>query len=72
VDLAPYRTFIAGDGVNVAARLQSLTRDPAYATNIIVSAQTVRASTPPFAVRDLGSVAVKGRAEPVAIYAIDG
>jgi adenylate cyclase len=63
---------VIGDGVNVAARLQSLTRDPAYATNIIVSAQTVRASTPPFAVRDLGSVAVKGRAEPVAIYAIDG
>ncbi len=63
---------VIGDGVNVAARLQALTRDPVYATNIVVSAHTIRASAPPFAVRDLGTVAVKGRAEPVAIYAIDG
>ncbi len=72
---------VIGDGVNVAARLQALTRDPAHGTNIIVSANTVRASAPPFAVRasaprfavrDLGSVTVKGRAEPVAIFAVDG
>lgn len=70
---------VIGDGVNVAARLQSLTRDPAYATNIITSAATVAAfrsapssisHLPSPALRPLGTVAVKGRAEPVEIFAV--
>jgi adenylate cyclase len=63
---------VLGDGVNVAARLQSLTRTPEYATDIIVSAATVRALRDPAAVphRPLGTVPVKGRAEPVEIFAV--
>ncbi|MBI5690931.1 MAG: HAMP domain-containing protein [Verrucomicrobia bacterium] len=61
---------VIGDGVNVAARLQALTRTPEYQTNIIVSAATVAAARAPLAPRALGRVPVKGRAEPVEIFAI--
>jgi len=66
---------VLGDGVNVAARLQSLTRNADFRTNIITSAATVAALDPAararFAPRSLGSVQVKGRSEPVAIFALD-
>jgi adenylate cyclase len=95
---------VIGDGVNVAARLQALTRTPEYRTDIIISAATrdalggTRTVEPwrtaengnpnagkqpvgPAAVerphlpasltfRPLGKVAVKGRAEPVEIFAV--
>ncbi len=63
---------VIGDGVNVAARLQSLTRTPEYHTNIIVSAATVAAAPSASAYRALGPVRVKGRAEPVEVFAVDG
>jgi adenylate cyclase len=83
---------VIGDGVNVAARIESLTRNPEYRTSIITTAATLAArsqedpATPapnydsraPFAVstfpirtRPLGTVAVKGRAEPVEIFAVE-
>ncbi|HVS54329.1 MAG TPA: adenylate/guanylate cyclase domain-containing protein [Opitutaceae bacterium] len=80
---------VIGDGVNVAARLQALTRTPEYRTNIITSAATVAAlrqkSAPGIlpvfsahgqearatSIRPLGSVHVKGRAEPVEIFAVE-
>ena len=62
---------VIGDGVNVASRLQSLTRNPEYHTNLIVSAATIGALRQPrFTTRALGTVPVKGRAEPVEIFAI--
>ncbi len=62
---------VIGDGVNVAARLQSLTRTAEYRTNIIASAATLAAvRAGQFATRPLGTVSVKGRAEPVEIFAI--
>lgn len=62
---------VIGDGVNVASRLQSLTRNPEYHTNLIVSAATIGALRQPrFTTRALGTVLVKGRAEPVEIFAI--
>lgn len=63
---------VLGDGVNVAARLQSLTRTPEYQTNIVISAATVAALRAPgdFSPRPLGSVHVKGRAQPVDIFAL--
>jgi adenylate cyclase len=63
---------VIGDGVNVAARLQSLTRTPEYRTSIIVSAATLRAARGEYEARPLGDVAVKGRAEPVTVFALDG
>jgi len=61
---------VIGDGVNLASRLEGLTKDPAYATPIIVSEATLAAINPrPFA-RELGEVKVKGKAEAVRIFAL--
>jgi len=83
---------VIGDGVNVAARIESLTRNPDYRTSIITTAATLAARRPPdperpapnydsrspFAIapvlvslRPLGTVPVKGRAEPVEIFAVE-
>lgn len=62
---------VIGDGVNVAARLETLTRQTEYATDILVSAATLSASTGIYRTRSLGSVLVKGRTEPVQIFALD-
>ena len=77
---------VIGDGVNVAARLQSLTRTAEYRTDVITSAATIAAChRSPLALRSpaprgetgspvfrpLGSVQVKGRAEPVEIFAVE-
>ena len=61
---------VIGDGVNLASRLEGLTKDPAYATPIIVSEATLASITPrPFA-RELGEVKVKGKAQAVKIFAL--
>ncbi len=62
---------VIGDGVNVAARLETLTRTPEYRTNILVSAATIQAARGNYATRSLGNVTVKGRREPVTLFAID-
>jgi adenylate cyclase len=64
---------VIGDGVNVAARLQSLTRTAEYRTNLITSAATLAAlrDARTFTARPLGPVQVKGRAEPVEIFAVE-
>ncbi len=63
---------VIGDGVNVAARLQALTREPAHDTNVLISADTRRALADPgrYALRELGPVPVKGRAGKVGIHAL--
>ncbi len=63
---------VIGDGVNVAARLETLTRDPEYSTNILISAATLGATSGKFTTRSLGDVTVKGRSKPVTIFALDG
>lgn len=64
---------VIGDGVNVASRLQSLTRTAEYRTNLITSAATLAAlgDSKKFVPRPLGRVPVKGRAEPVEIFAVE-
>jgi adenylate cyclase len=64
---------VIGDGVNVAARLESLTRTPDYHTSIITSAATAAAivNRAPFSFRPLGSVQVKGRAASIEIFAVE-
>ncbi len=61
---------VIGDGVNLASRLEGLTKDAAYATPIIISEATLLAlkSRPP--VRELGEVKVKGKAQAVKIFAL--
>jgi adenylate cyclase len=63
---------VIGDGVNVAARLQNLTRMSQYRADILVSASTLAASKGSYRVRPLGAVPVRGRDEPVEIFAVDG
>jgi adenylate cyclase len=58
-----------GDTVNVASRLEGLTKD--FGAPIIIS-QTTCQEVAGFQARPLGSVRVKGRELPVDIYAIDG
>jgi len=63
---------VIGDGVNVASRLQSETRKSEFRTNVITSAATVAAiRAKKFALRPLGAVQVKGRAELVEIFAVE-
>ncbi len=63
---------VIGDGVNLAARLQTLTRRDDLATDLILSEATLRSARAhaDYAVRDLGQAVVKGREEPVRIYTI--
>ena len=62
---------VIGDGVNLASRLESLTKEPDYDTPIIVSEATLRASPNPPPARELGEVKVKGKAEAVKIFALE-
>lgn len=63
---------VIGDGVNVASRLQALTRTPEYHTDILFSEATLLAAKNRYATRALGRIPVKGRAEPVVVHALDG
>ena len=65
-----YNYTVIGDGVNVASRLQTLTRKPDYDTDIIVSDETLRESTKSFRTRLLGEVPVKGKQQLVTIHAV--
>ncbi len=56
---------VMGDGVNLASRLESLTKN--YGVHIIVSEFT-KALVPEFAYRELDNVRVKGKEKPVAIF----
>jgi adenylate cyclase len=64
---------VVGDGVNIAARLQTETRRPEHRTNIIVSAATANAlsAATRASLRPLHRVAIKGRSETVEILAAD-
>lgn len=61
---------VVGRAVNVAARVQDLTRH--YEVDIIVTAGVAAELDPRIALRPLPPTAVKGVAEPVAIYAVVG
>ena len=63
---------VVGDGVNVAARLQDLTRMSQFRADILVSAATLAAARGSYRVRALGAAPVRGRDEPVDVYAVDG
>lgn len=57
-----------GDTVNLAARLEALTKD--YGAEIIISEATWAAVQGEFGTRELGAVAVRGRSRPVRIFAV--
>jgi adenylate cyclase len=59
-----------GDTVNLAARLETASKE--LSAEIVVSEQTHSAVRPLYQWRPLGEVAVKGRAETVRAYAVEG
>jgi adenylate cyclase len=62
------REFTAvGDTVNLAARMESLTRE--YDADILVSGETARKAGTACTLRLLGETPVKGRTQPVQVFA---
>ena len=59
---------IIGDAINLGARLESLTKD--YKANIIISETTYALVRNQFVTKELGEVTVKGKTQPVKIYAV--
>ena len=57
-----------GDAINLGARLESITKD--YKTNIIISESTYALVKDHFVTKELGDVTVKGKTQPVKIYAV--
>ncbi len=57
-----------GDTVNLASRLEGLTKD--YGASIIISEATYQIVKDQFLTRHLGAVTGKGRARPVRIYGV--
>jgi adenylate cyclase len=63
---------VIGDGVNLASRLEGLTKTPEYETRIIVSSLTLAKAKKRYRTRRLGEVAVKGKRNSTEIYALLG
>ena len=59
---------IIGDGVNLAARLESACKQ--YGARILISEFTYRALRGTYRLRELDIVVVKGKTQPVAIYEV--
>ncbi|MDQ6964094.1 MAG: adenylate/guanylate cyclase domain-containing protein, partial [Mariprofundales bacterium] len=59
---------LIGDGVNLAARLESACKQ--YSAKILVSEHTVTKLHGTYRIRDIDSVIVKGKTKPVTIYEV--
>jgi class 3 adenylate cyclase len=59
-----------GDTVNIASRLQDLTKD--YASPILISHSTQDEARYAFETERVGFVPVKGRSEPIGVYRVLG
>ncbi len=57
-----------GDTINLGARLESITKD--YHVGIIISEDTHKLLKGEFMTRELGEVLVKGKSQPVKIFAV--
>ncbi len=60
---------VIGDTVSTASRLEGLNKE--YGTVIMVSAATLEAAGPGVPCRRLGMVEVRGRPEPMEVFAVD-
>ena len=59
---------IIGDGVNLAARLESACKQ--YAARILISENTVKKLKGTYRIRDIDDVVVKGKTEPASVYEV--
>ena len=57
---------VIGDSVNLAARLESANKF--YGTNILLSEHTVRDLKNPENIREIDSIRVKGKEQPIAVF----
>ena len=60
---------VIGDAVNTASRIESMTKDAKVP--VLVSRETVSRLADASGLRDLGDQPVRGRSEPVRVYAIE-
>lgn len=65
----PASFTLLGDAANLASRLEELNKK--HRTRILISGSTCQACGDEFAFNALGSVAVRGRSDAVAIFSID-
>lgn len=63
---------VVGDGVNLASRLEGLTKRVAYNTRVIASRATLDKARRRFETRELGMAQVRGRDEEIEIFAVLG
>jgi adenylate cyclase len=63
---------VAGDGVNVGARVESLNKEYKTETSIIISEATYLAAQDVLDVRRLGEATVKGKTRPIVVYELRG
>jgi adenylate cyclase len=63
---------VIGDGVNLASRLEALTKTLEYDARIIISSATRAKAKGKYQTRRLGEVAVKGKQIPTEIFALLG
>ena len=63
---------VAGDGVNVGARVESLNKEYKTETAIIISESTYLAAQDVLDVRRLGEATVKGKTRPIVVYELRG
>ena len=63
---------VIGDGVNIAYRLEELTKTPEYDARVIVSGATLAKAKEKYHTRRLGEVAVKGKQIQTEIFALLG
>ena len=63
---------VAGDGVNIGARVESLNKEFETTTSIIISETTYLAARDVLDVRRLGEATVKGKSRPIVVYELRG
>jgi len=63
---------VAGDGVNVGARVESLNKEFKTSTSVIISETTYLAAQDVLEVRRLGETTVKGKSRPIVVYELLG
>ena len=59
---------VIGDAVNLAARLQEMTKE--YDSSILISGEVVAKLDGGFSTRSLGEKSVRGRGRPVDLYEV--
>ncbi len=62
---------VIGNEVNLASRLESLTKEAAFNARIICSDTTRLALKKPRPLRDLGETIIRGKEHPIRIWAVD-